>query len=177
MTEEQGLFILSDVPHDVSSRAFSSIADRLITLLPYAEIEHVGSTAVQGCVGKGDIDILVRVREPDFTAAAAALDTLLARSTRNDSTDVYIEYDWLRDEVSASVQLVTAGSLLDRRFRGLKSALLGDPRAIDRYNSLKVGCAGQPMELYRARKAALIDELLAGVDSRLDIPVRPGVSD
>ena len=161
MHPEQELFILSDAPHDATARAFDVVAGALSALLPSAEIEHVGSTAVPGCIGKGDIDVLVRVAEPDFAPAAATLDAVLARSSRNDATDTYVEYDWEQDGVSASVQLVVVGTLLDDRFRGFKSVLLGDPRAVERYNSFKASCAGMPMEQYRERKRKLIDELLA----------------
>ena len=175
MSVEPGLLVLSDTPPEAAGHAFRVIARRLCALLPYAEVEHVGSTAVPGCTGKGDIDVLVRVLGTDFDTAAAALDTVLARSTRNDATDSYVEYDWQQGGASTSVQLVVAGSFLDGRFRGLKSVLLGDPAAVKRYNSLKASCAGVSMDLYRERKRELIDEWLAGGDGGLGDTVCPGV--
>ena len=175
MSAELELLILSDAPPEVPVRAFGVIAGRLSALLPYAEVEHVGSTSVSGCIGKGDIDVLVRVLAADFVTAAAVLDTLLARSLRNDATDSYVEYDWWQDGVSASVQLVVAGSFHDGRFRGLKRVLLGDPDAVERYNSLKTDCTGASMDVYRGRKRKLIDDLLAGRDASLDASVCPGV--
>lgn len=175
MSAEPELLILSGTPPEEAMRAFGVIARRLSALLPYVEVEHVGSTAVPGCIGKGDVDVLVRVLATDFVTAVAALDALLARSVRNDATDSYVEYDWRQDGVSASVQVVVAGSFLDGRFHGLKRVLLSDPVAVERYNSLKADCAGVSMDVYRERKRELIDELLAGRDRGLDATVRPGV--
>lgn len=175
MSAEPELLILSTTPPEAAMHAFGVIAPRLSALLPYAEVEHVGSTAVPGCIGKGDVDVLVRVLATDFATAAAALDALLTRSVRNDANDSYVEYDWRQEGVAASVQLVVAGSFLDGRFHGLKRVLLSDPGAIERYNALKASCAGVSMDVYRERKRELIDELLAGMDVGLDASVCPGV--
>ena len=175
MSAEPELLILVDVPYEAAADAFGIIASRLSVLLPYAEVEHVGSTAIPGCIGKGDIDVLVRVLATDFVAASVALDTILARSPRNDATDFYVEYDWPQGGVSASVQLVVAGTFLDCRFRGLKSVLLSEPGTVERYNSLKARCAGMSMDHYRERKRVLIDELLARADVPRDTSVCSGV--
>jgi len=172
---EQAVFTLADSPHATAARSFRSIGKALSDLLPAAEVEHVGSTAVAGCIGKGDIDVLVRVHEPDFAAAVHALDSLLARSARNEASATYVEYDWRDGPDSASVQLVVAGSSLDDRFHGLKAVLLEDPEAVERYNSLKLGCVGMPMDAYRERKRVLIDELLSSRAGSADATVRPGV--
>jgi len=38
-------------------------------MIPTAEIEHVGSTAVQGSLTKGDVDVQVRVAAAEYPAA------------------------------------------------------------------------------------------------------------
>ncbi len=158
---------------------FSEIASSLAARLPWAEIEHVGSTAVPGCLTKGDIDVLVRVDRDDFERSALVLDGLLARSPRNAAADDYVEYDYLSGTVVASVQLVAAGSWHDRRFHGLKAALLLDPAAVELYNGLKLRHAGRDMEGYRQAKSEFIDSLLdaAGPDESGSQPrVTPGIS-
>ncbi|MES5047191.1 GrpB family protein [Rhizobium nepotum] len=72
---------LNLLPHEnaerLASDAFNEFAQLWKSDLPTsAEIEHVGATAVPGCLTKGDLDICIRVAATDFDAA----DRILARS-------------------------------------------------------------------------------------------------
>lgn len=57
---------------EVASRVAALIHARL----PEVAVEHVGSTAVPGCAGKGVIDVLLRYPPDDLAAAREALDDL-----------------------------------------------------------------------------------------------------
>jgi len=152
------------VSHEWSDAAgwFSEVAAHVGTGLPGADVEHVGSTAVPGCLTKGDLDVLVRVPSDAFLSSVKVLDGLLARSPRNDPTGDYVEYDYVGRGFSASVQLTVMDEWHDRRFHGLKALLTSDPRALERYNGMKREYEGRPMEEYRRAKALLIESLLAG---------------
>ena len=159
-------------------RSFLRIAADVSSILPGAEIEHVGATAVAGCLTKGDIDVLARVSPRDFPAAARALDAALRRSERNDPTADYVEYDYDRDGCCASIQLVVASCWHDRRFRRFKRALASDDAALARYNELKRLHEGRSMTDYRAAKSAFIDALLADEGAAAegqDSSVVPGI--
>jgi len=159
-------------------RSFARIAADVSSILPGAEIEHVGATAVAGCLTKGDLDILARVTRAEFPLAIQALDATLQRSVRNDATSDYVEYDFDREGCSASIQLVVAGCWHDRRFRRLKSALASDGEALASYNELKRCHEGRAMTDYRIAKAAFIDALLVdwtASDEANDSTVVPGV--
>lgn len=160
-------------------RCFWEIAASLSARLPWAEIEHVGSTAVPGCLTKGDIDVLVRVDHGDFERSALVLDGLLVRSSRNAAAEDYVEYDYLSGAVAASVQLVVAGCWHDDRFHGLRAALLLDPAAVERYNDLKLRYVGRDMDGYRQAKSEFIESLLDadGSDESGSLPQgKPGIS-
>jgi GrpB-like predicted nucleotidyltransferase (UPF0157 family) len=141
-------------------RSFARIAADVSSILPGAEIEHVGATAVSGCLTKGDLDVLVRVTHQDFPLAMRTLDAVLRRGERNDPTSDYVEYDCGCAGCSASVQLVVAGCWHDRRFRQLKSVLESDAAALARYNELKRRHEGHALSDYGVAKSAFIDELL-----------------
>ena len=145
-----------------AARRFSEVAVYLAAGLPGAEVEHVGSTAVPGGLTKGYLDVLVRVPPADFPRSIQVLDGLLARSPRNDPTYEYVEYDYEVHGFSASVQLAVLDGWHDRRFHGLKVLLTSDPRALERYNSMKRVYEGRPIAEYRQAKAELIESLLAG---------------
>jgi GrpB-like predicted nucleotidyltransferase (UPF0157 family) len=161
-------------------RSFLLVAADLSAILPGAEIEHVGATAVAGCLTKGDIDVLVRVLPPDFSAASRALDDKLRRSERNESCGDYVEYDYKREGCAASIQLVAAGGWHDHRFRQLKRVLVSDDAALARYNELKRSHEGSSMTDYRAAKSAFIDHLLSHADAPVGSPdesVVPGIGE
>ena len=160
MTDDHNVFALSEAATAQARLAFAALAGDLVALLAHAEVEHVGATAVPGCLSKGDLDVLVRVARPEFDASADVLDGALRRSDRNAPTAEYVEYDAATEDVAASVQLVVAGSELDDRFSRLKAILLADPAALAEYNELKMRCEGDTMSAYRQAKAALIDALL-----------------
>lgn len=178
MAEKPEVFTLSRSASSHARSSFCVTAGVLSSALPHAEVEHVGSTAVPGCLTKGDLDVLVRVDRRDFQQSARVLDELLTPSTRNNRTDEYAEYDYALDGVSASVQLVAAGGSLDDHFHRLKAILKSDPEALEEYNSMKVLHDGWGMDAYRVAKERLIDSLLAAdsaTDAGAGVAVVPGV--
>lgn len=154
---------------------FERAAAALIIVVPFAAVEHVGSTAIPGSPTKGDLDILVRVDRTDFGRAQVALDAVLSRSQRNEPTDCYCEYDFADSGVLASVQLCVTGEFQDRHFRGLKSVLVSDPEALRLYNDLKAEYEGREMAEYRRAKERLIESFLSRYGNGVDLTVRPGI--
>lgn len=57
---------------DVAGRISQMIRERL----PRVVVEHVGSTAVPGCAGKGVIDLLIAYREGELEPVKDALQEL-----------------------------------------------------------------------------------------------------
>lgn len=69
---------------------FRSLRPRLAVVLPSdAVIEHVGATAVSGCLTKGDLDISVQVDPQAFAAADLALSGLFERNAGSVRTDSF----------------------------------------------------------------------------------------
>jgi GrpB-like predicted nucleotidyltransferase (UPF0157 family) len=138
--------------------------DRVVSLLrshvPFACVEHVGSTSVPGCIGKGDIDILVRVSPSEFERSRGILDKLLDRSDRNEASDNYVEYDWTGAEQQAAVQLVAIGGTHDDFLR-FRDHLLANRHLVQRYNALKLSYQGCSTEEYRKAKDEFIARVLA----------------
>ena len=56
-----------------AERLYQETAAELTKLVPGADIRHIGSTAVPGCLTKGDVDIVVRVKKQRFFIADEAL--------------------------------------------------------------------------------------------------------
>ena len=60
--------------------AFVAVAARVMSLIesaaPWARVEHIGSTAVPGCAGKGIVDLLALYRVGRLAATRKAIDAL-----------------------------------------------------------------------------------------------------
>jgi GrpB-like predicted nucleotidyltransferase (UPF0157 family) len=56
--------------------AYHQIREQILTVLPSARIEHIGSSSVEGIVSKGDLDIFVGVDASSFVHAISVLQAL-----------------------------------------------------------------------------------------------------
>ncbi|ANJ73386.1 GrpB family protein [Ralstonia insidiosa] len=129
-------------------------------LPPSADIVHIGSTAIPGCLTKGDLDVCVRVNREDV----ARVDALLATGyARNPGSFRSAEFSAFKDDSHhppLGVQLVARGSELDV-FVQFRDCLLRNPNLVTAFNALKASSAGQPMASYRQAKADFIARVLA----------------
>lgn len=146
---------------DVARAAFNRHRREVVSLLPEAEVEHVGATAVPGALTKGDVDLLVRVSARDFAEAAAILRRRYV---------VHQPHNWTRtlasfkapeaSEPPVGVQLVVAGSDADGFFGPFRDALINNPALLGAYNELKLDLDGLDYESYTERKGEFVENVL-----------------
>ena len=55
---------------------FNSYKKDISTLLPFAKVEHIGSSAIPNAISKGDLDIYIEVMSDQFEFAIEQLKTL-----------------------------------------------------------------------------------------------------
>ena len=139
--------------------AFREHHARLASLLPYADIQHVGSTAIPGARTKGDLDIQVRVPPERFTEAEAVLARHYARNEGSDRTADFASFQDETLPVPLGIQLTAMGESHDF-FSKARDALLADPALVAEYDALKARWEGGAMEAYREEKAAFFEKLL-----------------
>jgi GrpB-like predicted nucleotidyltransferase (UPF0157 family) len=154
---------------DVAGAAFDAHRRDLAALLPAAEIEHVGATAVPGALTKGDVDLLVRVSERDFAPAVQIV---------RERYEIHQLHNWTQTlasfkvpgpgEPPVGVQLVVAGSEADGFFGPFRDALINDPALLAEYNALKSRMDGLDYERYTERKGEFVEKVLR--DQRRNVP-------
>lgn len=148
-------FMLRDIPRARLDRECRRVLARLQDALPEgAEALEVGSTAVEGVIGKGDIDVLVRVPAPAFDEARARIDALFPRNPEQLSNEIYQGY-LVPSELDVAIQLTVKGGAYDD-FVPFLELLRASPELVGRYNALKRAHDGGPMDRYREEKAAFI---------------------
>ena len=139
-------------------RLWQSEHKKLLRLLPRADIQHVGSTAVPGSLTKGDLDIQVRVPTADFADAEAVLAGHYQPNTKSDRAPGFASFTDEKAHPSLGVQLTAIDSAEDRFYR-FRDVLRAHPPLREAYDTLKRGWEGRSMAGYRAEKAAFFAEL------------------
>lgn len=144
-----------------ASSLFETLHPALVAMLPAgADIRHIGSTAVPGCLTKGDLDIVVRVAAADFEAADGALASRYARNEGSIRTSEFSAFEDAASEPHLGIQLVVIGAPLDV-FHQFVEALRRSPQLVAEYNALKRRFDGVDMASYRAAKDAFVEQVLA----------------
>src|ERR1041384_8410236 len=68
-----------------SAEVAEQISRMILAQLPSLTVEHIGSTAIPGCAGKGIIDLMILYPDGQLEAAKATLDALgFQRQTSRD---------------------------------------------------------------------------------------------
>ena len=141
--------------------AFQAFRDKWASLLPAsAKIEHVGATAIPGCLSKGDLDVCIRISAVEFPEAERQLAAAYDRNTGSLRDETFASF---KDDMHApplGVQLVAQASELDV-FVTFREVVRRDPQLVADYNELKKRFAGRAMDDYRAAKSAFIADVLA----------------
>ena len=138
---------------------FDELRSRVATLLPEAEIEHVGSTSTPVALTKGDLDICVLVERSDFLEADRLLAEHFARNVGSDQTDSLSSFVDDSKAVAVGVQLVVRGGREDFFVRW-RDLLRRSPDVLSAYNELKRQWHGRPHDGYRRAKSRFIESHL-----------------
>ncbi len=127
-------------------------------MLPDANVEHVGSTAIPGALTKGDVDLLVRVDHDDFARAVRHLRRVYAVHQRHNWTPTLASFaDRDATDPPVGVQLVVAGSADDVLFGPFRDALISDPALLADYNALKRRYDGEEYQRYTDIKGKFVE--------------------
>lgn len=137
--------------HAAAARLFDVVRAELAALLPFAEVLHVGSTAIPGATTKGDLDVQVRVPGARFDEACRAS---AARWAVNDGGFTAPDGCSFEDKSTTpelGVHVTVTGSAAD--FQWVYGAMMiEDPSWVADYDALKVRFDGRSMDEYRDEK-------------------------
>lgn len=144
---------------DLANKIFEEQKRKILQLIPNADIQHIGSTAIPGSITKGDLDILVRVGGRDFEKAVEALKTLYEINQIENWSKTFASF---KDDKSFAlpfgVQLKVKGSDYDD-FNKLRDLLINNVELLKEYNQMKLQFEGKDMDEYRKAKSDFFDKL------------------
>jgi GrpB-like predicted nucleotidyltransferase (UPF0157 family) len=145
---------------------FETIRRRLRAMIPTAEIEHVGSTAVPGSLTKGDLDVQLRVTAAEYPAAKDRLCRFYDINRGGFAADDAISFDDHTSEPHTGIHLTVIGGSADFQWR-FRDALISSETLRSDYDDLKRRFQGKSMAKYREAKDRFVKRVLGELDSRI----------
>ena len=143
---------------DKANKLFRKQKSIISDLIPSAEIEHIGSTAIPTSITKGDLDINIRVQKENFNPAIEILKNHYEINQPENWTENFASFKSKIRGIDFGVQLTIIGSPTDD-FVKLRDILIKNPDLIKKFNLMKQTYNGKDMEEYRKEKAKFFEGL------------------
>jgi GrpB-like predicted nucleotidyltransferase (UPF0157 family) len=145
------------------ARLFEKVQSQVRALVPTADVQHVGSTAIPGSLTKGDLDVQVRVSESDYSAAKERLSKMYDVNVGGFAAADAMSFEDYSSRPTLGIHLTVIGGSADIQwiFRDLLAA---SPVLRERYDQLKRQFEGRSMEEYRSAKAEFVSHVLHSRD-------------
>ncbi|MDS7931302.1 GrpB family protein [Acinetobacter sp. V102_4] len=141
------------------AQLFNSYQKDISTLLPFARIEHIGSSSIPNAISKGDLDIYIEVKPGQFEVAIEGLKTLNFIEKQNTlRTHELCMLESLNND-DVAFQIVATGSKFTF-FLTFRNKLTASPALVDEYNQLKLQCSHLDHDQYRTIKSDFITRIL-----------------
>jgi len=140
-------------------RLFNLYSQRIKSVLPGTQIEHIGASSIPQCVSKGDLDIYVAVDSTQHQMSIALIEKIgfnIKQDTLRTQNLCMLESD-NNDDVA--IQLVAKNSEFEF-FLTFRDKLLKDPNLVESYNQMKLSCVGMTQEKYREIKSKFIKAVI-----------------
>ena len=141
------------------NKTFEEQKVRIRQLLPYADVQHIGSTSVTNSITKGDLDVVVRVKKEEFKEAVELLKSIYDINQSDNWSDTLASF---KDDdtlgIDFGAQLVVKDSKSDD-FVKLRDVLIEHPELVEELNNIKAKHNGKAMKEYRKEKADFFQRL------------------
>ncbi len=142
------------------TQLFNLYRKQISALLPSAQIEHIGSSAIPNAFSKGDLDIYIEVLPDQFEFAIEQLKTLNFIEKQNTlRTNELCMLESLNND-DVAFQVVVTGSIFTF-FLTFRDKLIASPTLVNEYNQLKLQSTYLDHDPYRAVKSNFIERVLS----------------
>ena len=138
---------------------FNHYQAKILLLMPFAQVEHIGASAIPDAISKGDLDIYVGV--PEHLLEDAVICLLAHGFTEKTDTFRCAQLCMLEaiEDKQVAIQLVALGSVYVF-FLAFRDRLRQRPELVVQYNQIKRAAQYLGMDEYRAQKAEFIRHVL-----------------
>ena len=156
---EKVYFSNSQPLFETAKQAFSIHKHNIKNLLPQADVQHVGSTAIPNCLTKGELDIQVRVKAKYFPEAVKLLSTIYEENIGSITTESFRAFKDDSANPPLGIQLTVIDSEHDF-FWKFRDVLLLNESYRQKYDELKKKYNGKEMDRYREAKNEFFQKIM-----------------
>ena len=156
---EKVKFFDSELFNKNVEKTFLLNKNKIKSLLPDVDIQHVGSTAIPNSLTKGDLDIQVRVCAEQFPKAVELLSSIYEDNEESIKTDTFRAFKDDTTNPPLGVQLTIIDADFDF-FWKLREVLLANINYRDEYDNIKMEYEGKSMDIYREAKHKFFQGLM-----------------
>ena len=145
---------------------FESKKQEFLARLPFADIQHVGGTAIPKLLTKGDMDINIRIPAENFAETVKYLKGVYSVNQQDNWTDTFASF---KDDDSYNLPLGIQLTVVDSQedyFVKHRQALLNDTDLVKRFNEIKISFEGKDMNAYRKAKSKFLEENISISDKQ-----------
>jgi len=140
-------FVSENEVRESVAQLFSQIKQQLSELLPGADIQHVGSTAIPGCLTKGDLDVQIRVSAEVYPEARRKLAEIYKVNDGGFVADDATSFEDYDTQPPHGVHLTVIDGSCDIQWR-FRDAVCASEKLRKEYDAFKRGFEGQSAEAY-----------------------------
>jgi GrpB-like predicted nucleotidyltransferase (UPF0157 family) len=144
----------------IANKIFEDIRQKFELMIPNANIQHVGSSAVDGAISKGDLDIFIGVPRDHHSETVRVFEQQgfkIKKGTLRTDELCMLEAECY--QIDVAVQIVALGSKFEF-FLEFRDKLRADSRLVHEYNDLKRSFQGASPDKYREAKSEFIERVL-----------------
>lgn len=160
-----------------ANRVFNEQRARISKLIPYADIQHIGSTSIPNSITKGDLDVVVRVPAKKFKSTIEVLQSIYEINQPENWSGTFASF---KDEKNLNIdfgaQVVVQDSKSDD-FVDLRDILLKNSNLVQELNAIKLKYEGKSMDDYRKEKADFFQKLRETTHKKLTILINKPVNE
>jgi GrpB-like predicted nucleotidyltransferase (UPF0157 family) len=139
---------------------FEILKTRIQSTLRDARVEHIGSSSIEGCISKGDLDIFVGVASAEFKSAILSLQSFGCEIKHGSfRSDELCPFELKGYELEVGIQLVSNGSKFEF-FIEFRDRIRNSRALLEEYNQLKNNCVELAADEYRKVKSQFIESVL-----------------
>lgn len=136
-------------------KVFIREKELLEKILPLCDIQHVGSCAVPGAIGKFDVDIQIRVDKGVFKKVLETMKDNLKEKHPEMWTDEFAIFKKETEECPIDYCLTVIDSKNDDYYK-VRDYFISHPDFLEEYNSMKRSFEGKPYSEYRKAKQSFL---------------------
>lgn len=147
-------FFESEEIFEKAKNIFNRKKEEIEKMIEDADVQHVGSCAIPGAVGKFDVDVQVRISKDSFDKSVEVLYKQYNRKHPelwNGEMAIFEQ----EDEVQIDIVLTVIDSKYDDYYK-VRDYLINNPEKLEEYNELKRSFEGELYSEYRKAKAEFL---------------------